>query len=423
MATQAQIDALMAQAQTIKSGVDALATKEKSTSYSSSAAPAPTEDPFITQLKSQMTQQQGIISSAEQDVTRLIREAQGTIKGGAEAGAAAITSQYDREKGYQAEDNARTIDTAREAQRGFATNTALLRQIQESGDKSIKDLEMRKQELILQGNSAAANSLAALQVKEAESLVQNRQQVFQNLISMAGLGLQAGSLQLQKAQMERGMYEFDQGMQAKLGETALQYGIQMQPGDTVESVINRAYPRANEIARLQLDDMRAGLALKNAQASLANIQAREAANRNKPLGETDFANIVKGIQMFGPDYASQAFKSLSESGNMGSIAAALEASLKPKVWNDSDLAQKSMVAYASGQTIGDALEAMRTDTSIQNKRDAERVYRLTYEKPLKDSQLKGLLTTQNWARAGATAAGAPIVGLPTSSTVANWAFR
>ncbi len=380
MATQAQIDALMTQAQTIQGSLnDYIKNNPAQRPAAPAASPKPVEDPFITQLKAQMTGQQGIVSSAEQDVSQLIKDAQANIVAGNQAGAAKIESQFEREKGYQKEQNIRTITTAVESQRGFATNNALLRQIREEGDKSIKDLEQRKQELILSGNAAAAQQLSGLQLKEAEFLVQSRQQVFQNLISMAGVGLQAGSLQLQKEQFEQSAYQFERGQAAKVGEIALQYGVNLAPGDTLESVINKAIPRADEMSRLALEDAKASILLKRAQAAAANASAA----RDRKEMSTDIDAMAKALQIWGMNspIGQGILETAVKSGNTAAMSLVLNELGQPKAVDDTTLRQKAMWARSGNTSIGDYIESIRGDTSIANKQRAEDIARLIYGKP------------------------------------------
>lgn len=382
MATQAQIDALTATAQGIKTKIDALATSSNAPGGQSPA------DPLQAQLMQQLTQQSGIISSSEKDVNDLLVGAQNNLKQGAASNAQAVTTQYDRLEGYQRDANQQTLTSTLESQRGFATNTALLTQINEQGQKSLNDLEQRKQELILSGNADASSKISALQVQQAQFMLQNRQQVFTNLISLAGVNQGQQSLGLQRAQLAQSAAQFDKTMTQKLGDTALRYGIQMQAGDTVESVINRAYPNASAEEKFNLDDMRAGLALKNAQIALARAQAADIGNKNAPMSETDFANLMDGISTYGgpeSSFAKNVFSSLAQSGKLADLQKAVTAANKPRNYTDSQLNQKAIMMFNSALDIDSAIGKIENDPSITNKQRAKDITRLYYNKPIVES--------------------------------------
>ncbi len=362
------------------------------------AASTPTEDPFITQMKAQLANQQGMISSAEQDTSTLLQKAQEGIKTSAAAGAAAVTSQFDRAIQDQTGENQNTLTGAQEAQRGFATNTALLTRIQETGDKSIKDLEQRKQELILQGQSAAAGQISQLQVQEAQMMVQNRQQAFQNLLAMAGLGIQSKGLQMQERQFQQSVYQFDRQMQMNLGETALKYGVDIKPGDTVESVIQRAMPRANEMQRLELEDMRLGMDYKRAQTALARAQAADIGNNSEDIG-------LLGSMMYqleGTPAGDALLASVMKTSTPGAILQSYLGNKKPKVQTDSTLMQKAWALRSSGLDFANAKLKIENDTSIQNKSRAIDLIRNVFGKP--EVQSVSSILFQQFSQNAATAA-------------------
>lgn len=412
MADTTQVDALAGLVNPNRGWQEGTAPAGGSSSSSSSSSSTTTSaDPITAQLMAQLTAQNGIVSSSEKQVQDLLTGAQNTLKQGAADNASAVTTQYNRLEGYQADANRSTMTATLEGQRGFATNTALLTQINEQGQKSINDLEDRKQQLIMSGNADAASKISDLQVQQATMMLQNRQQVFSNLIALAGVNQQGQSIQLQKDSLIQNQAQFDKTMQKQMGDTALQYGIQLKPGDTIEDVINRAYPKASAEEQFKLDDMKASLALKGAQTSLAKAQAGAAnaaaaasGRENRPMSETDFDNMMKGIAIYGgPEgsYAKSVFSTLAQTGNLGQLTKAVTAANKPRNYSDSDLNQKAIAMYSAGQSIGDAVEAIRTDPSIQNKQRAEDIARLYYGKPVIQSttqlMVKDLTSGGGWA--------------------------
>jgi len=360
------------------------------TSSASTASTTPVEDPFITMLKSQLVGQNGIISSHQEPLS-LIKKAQESIASGAQSSAQATESVYGRKIEDTKTGISSSLTAANEAQRGFATNTALLTQIIETGQKQINDLEQRKSELIMSGNAEAAGKIAELQVQEATMMVNNRQQVFQNLLSMAGLSFQEQGIKLQKEQFKQSVFEFDRQMQAKLGETALRYGVELKPGDTVESVIQRAMPRANEMQKLELEDMRLGLLLKNSQIAVEKAQLGKL-NRESE----DAKAVANALSVFGFNhpFSQGLIESAAKGGNLSTVANLFNEASQPRQYDSSTLAQKALFLKSSGTSIQEAIGIIRTDSSILNQDKAEAILRTVYGKPAVDS-LSSLLVKES----------------------------
>lgn len=236
----------------------------------STPAPTNTASDFVGQLQQKLLGQSDIISSENTNLENKINEAISGIQKGAEASAAAITSQYDREIGYAKDQGDSMFTSALEAQRGFAQNTAGLKQLATETDKQLKDMEMRKQELILQGNAAAAGKISDLQLQAIQFRQQAQQQVFANLLGMANFGLQAQQQETQRSQFER-QQNFQE--QQAIGTVALEYGLTVKPGDTIESIVSRAMPLASKQKQLELQAMQAQINESNANIRRINAEA------------------------------------------------------------------------------------------------------------------------------------------------------
>jgi hypothetical protein len=206
-------------------------------------------DAFMTRIRGELEKSAGIVSSFDTDIEKGISKAIEATQQGAKAGAARIESAFTREQNYAANIGTARLTTENEARRGMATNTGILKQIYADADKSIKDLEMRKQELIMQGEAEGAARISDLQIKELEFKQSAAQQTYANLMQMANLGLgMRAEDRLTKAQTF-------QEKQA-IGSVALQFGLTLQPGETIDEVISRAAPFASERQKLELAQIR-----------------------------------------------------------------------------------------------------------------------------------------------------------------------
>lgn len=224
------------------------------------------KDPFIQQLRSTLTQQGGIISSNDTQLDTKIDEAIKTVSGGAEATTKRIESEFGRER-QVLERNVASSETAFvESNRGYAMNNAALKQLKDDNQKSLRDLDQRKQELILSGDAQAASQIAALQVEKIRFENEATQRAFSNLLSLGNFTIQQSSEERLARQSERTLNLQEQQAIANIG---LQYGVEVKAGDTIETITRRAAPFASEKQKLDLDKTRAEIRRVNAETSRA----------------------------------------------------------------------------------------------------------------------------------------------------------
>lgn len=226
---------------------------------------APQSD-FLNQLQQKLLDQSDIISSEPTQIESKISEAIAGVKAGNESSAAATTSAFDRAKVQAAEQGQSNLTGQLESQRGFAQNTALLDKIQKDTDTNLKDLEQRKQELILQGNAAASQQIAQLQMQAIQFRQQALQQTFQNMLGLANFAQQRNNAAAEQFRFDK---QFSYQERSDMAKLAAQYGLAMQPGDTLESLVERAAPYASEKQKLELDAIRAQIANSKAQTAKA----------------------------------------------------------------------------------------------------------------------------------------------------------
>lgn len=219
-------------------------------------------DVFMQTLQDKLIASSELISSEDTNIEKKISSAISSVKKGQEASTQRITSAFDREKSFAQTDVGNQINTEFESGRGFGVNIGVLREITQTGDKRIDDLEQRKQELILAGEAEAAGKIAGLQLQELQFQQEARQRTFQNLLSLGSFGMQARGQQLQ---------ERAQSFQEKsaLGNIALQYGVSLKPGDTIDTVVSRAMQFASQKQQLELSKLQAEINKANAETAKA----------------------------------------------------------------------------------------------------------------------------------------------------------
>jgi hypothetical protein len=216
----------------------------------------------------------GSVTSSDDTIDASFSRAIAGQKEAALANQQSVESQFGRESVYLLDNLTQQRSSILEAGRGGATGSYGLQIVDREIEKSLRDLEQRKSELVLQGNAAAANEISKLEVQQLQFRQQAQQQTFSNLLQLGGIGLQYRSQTL--AEQAQGFQE-----RSAMAGIALEYGLTIQPGETIDSLITRASGLATEDRKLQLDKTRAEIANLRAQASFTQAQAQRAIEDNR----------------------------------------------------------------------------------------------------------------------------------------------
>lgn len=257
------------------------ATSGAGTSTTSSSA----NDDFFNALNSKLMSQSDMISSSNTGIEDKIQQAIKGIQSGNADSAKATSLDYAGQEQNVLDQAAQTKTGIQDRQAGFATNSSVLRLVNDTTTKQIDTLEKNKQELILQGNAAAAGQISQLQVQALQMQQQAQQQSFTNMLSLAGVNLQ--QMQFKQSQTA----QQDQEDQAK-GQIALQYGVQVQPGDTLSDVINRAQPFASKAQQLQMEQLQTSIDSNKAQTA----SALNSLKNDQPLDDTSLTALAVSYQ-------------------------------------------------------------------------------------------------------------------------------
>ena len=142
-------------------------------------------------LETIQKQGQGIVSSSETDFKKQIAAITNTLQDGRDEAKVGINAAADRAVIEAKEKGQETLTSAAEALRfaGPASTFALLDRIQTSIDKSVRDLELRRQEALATGSMEVASKIADLQMKAIEFNQKARQDSFQNLLATGTFAL------------------------------------------------------------------------------------------------------------------------------------------------------------------------------------------------------------------------------------------
>jgi len=196
-------------------------------------------------LQDQLLSSSGMVTSGTSEIETRFNNAIESIKTGKEAGNEKLQSEFERNANYLGEKFNADQLSGREQQSGGLQAFGALKALTESTDKSLKDLAMRKEELVLANNVAAANKITDLEIQAIEYREKARQQVFNNILSLGNFSetVKAGQRE-EKAQTFR--------EKQTMSEIALKYGVSVNAGDTIESVVTKAMPTASAQAKAEL---------------------------------------------------------------------------------------------------------------------------------------------------------------------------
>src|SRR3990167_8380582 len=221
-------------------------------------------DALTTALTQQAQKSVDIVSS---EPTALEAKT-GEIKKGLEE------AQLARETGIEAGAERQTIDikkvgeerltTARELSRGLgsASSFALIDRIEKSTEASLRDLDLRKKEALATGSMETASKIAELELTTIKNREEQKQQMFNNLISL--YNVQTGRQQEERLKTSQ---TFSQ--QQAVSAVALKYGLEVKEGDTIDTITARAMPFASQEQRLQIEKEKADIKRIEAETTKA----------------------------------------------------------------------------------------------------------------------------------------------------------
>lgn len=295
--------------------------------------------------------------TSEQDNFRdIVNRASGVKESGIDAAESARKSQLASIEGTFGREQRNLERNARDARTAFAqgssmgTSTAQFKLLNDTINQNLGDIKARKEEARLNADS---NYLAQLNQLEVEYLAQKQnasQVMFSNLMQIAGLG-QAESqfskqfgLQRQQFEQQKQAQQFQQ--EQAIGSIALQFGLDMQEGETLDSIIDRAAPIVTEQRgmdrkeqELRLQQIRASINQANASAA----QIRTAAARDQKVSGMSPEELKQAVQLglVSPD---EAFKTADSTEQRNAVISAQREGLNA-------LAGQSIAQYAQDSSM------------------------------------------------------------------------
>lgn len=230
--------------------IDAKAPVTKDTPAGTSA--------LMSQLEKRLLGSAEGISSSSSEIEKAITGAITSQEKSRIAGESRINNDYKAEKDYLMGRNQDDITTFSQGRSGYATQMAALRNLTETTDKTMRDLEVRRQDALMTNDANAANQISTLQMKQLEFKQAKEQEFYNNIFQLTGLGLQQQSQDRAKQEFADKM-TFDREQrtidrQEKMASLATQAGVAYDANDTFESLSVKVAAIADEERRLKAQE-------------------------------------------------------------------------------------------------------------------------------------------------------------------------
>ena len=222
------------------------------------------------------------VSSLQEDTSTLIKRAEQSFKTNTQAVAATRDFTKGRaEMTFQNEADTLTQQglLARQGMResrGLASAMSQFQVFDDTINKQMNNLKLIKEDALRAADMDYYTRVSQAEMNLIETQVKATDSMFQKLFGIAGISQEQQSFQL--AQRSQQFQEKE-----RIGSIALEYGLDMRPGETIDQVITRAMPLASEQKRLELNKLRAEINTENARAAQINYEIKSAKDKNAYL--------------------------------------------------------------------------------------------------------------------------------------------
>lgn len=161
------------------------------------------DNSFFTSLQNTLLKNADLVSSGDSNIETAIGSAIDRINQGQAAQANRINSEAAEQSRNIQRSGLIQQTNAVEGRRGFATQTAVLRNILNTTNQELKDLETRRQDLLASGEAEAASQVAQLQVQSLQLAQQAKQNAVSNMINLSNNMFDFRRLQMDEEQQRR----------------------------------------------------------------------------------------------------------------------------------------------------------------------------------------------------------------------------
>jgi len=260
-------------------------------------------NPLLEALTARLLQQgQGISSSASSQLNAEIASAMGDVQRAGESTAARLQSEREREMSFAQDRASATYTTALEGRSGYATQVSALRELTETTEKSIRDLDKRYQESLLMNDAETAKQLSELRLQKLKFQQEQEQNFFTNMLGVANMQQEATQIAQQNEQfwtkLDQEQKQFQTGLEQSKYEFEKNYGLAFKEMGLKEQQLELERDRNNlswAEYRLRKGELAEQKMMTNTQALVAqDIKNKLADGTPKEFfNSTEYLSLIK----------------------------------------------------------------------------------------------------------------------------------
>lgn len=323
-------------------------------------------NPLLEALTARLLQQgQGISSSASSQLNAEIAAAMGDVQRAGESTAARIQSEREREVAFAKDRASATLTSAMESGTGYARQVTALRELTDTTEKSVRDLDKRYQESLLMNDAETAKQLSELRLQKLKFQQEQEQNFFNNMLGVANMQQEATQIAQQNEQFWTKLDQEQKQFQTNLAQSKYQfeqnYGLSFREMGLKEQQLELERDRNNlswAEYRLRKGEIAEQKMMTNTQALVAqDIKNKLADGTPKEFfNSTEYLSLIKEKTGFNgslEDLSTVVYNAYSGVTNDTAFMADLN---KPApgsgVYNIGGLLGRGSIGEAAGQTIG-----------------------------------------------------------------------
>jgi len=200
----------------------------------------------------------------------------------------------------------RELTAESESRRGFAINSAFVKQIQDTGAKRIRSLEKARDELLLQNKVAQASRIDSLISDEEAAITTARKSWVDSLLALSAEKRAVGQAEREIAAFETPTQKATRELQTTQQQGVLQLqqvapDAQIKSTDTYDQAIEKyrnspTYKRNTTKGELELSLVKANIEQSLASAASSRASAAKTATERSLLGSTSGVTGVQNAQ-------------------------------------------------------------------------------------------------------------------------------
>lgn len=325
-------------------------------------------NPLLDALTERLTRQgKGISSSSSSNLQNSINEALAATQVAGNFKSEALQSEREREVAFARDRAGATYTTALEGRTGYATQVTALRELTETTEKSVRDLDKRYQEAILTNDAATAQRIADLQIKKLEFQQEQEQNFFANTLAVSNLQQQALQQKQQNEQFwvtrEQEQQQFVMSMANSNLQFEKSYGLQLQDIGLKEKQLELERDKFNLSAQEYRDRKNALNTTKN----FTNTKAIIANDIKNKLSSAGAGAKITREQILNPLYMAEMAERTGFDGTTEELAQVIQ-----QAYGDVSADKKFMSQYLGAPTPIPMTNSRSTNQAIQQSNNTSK---------------------------------------------------